>query len=534
VSIDRRTWLKHTGAAALGATLLRGMPGCGDDERAGTSEDATDGDGTTDGDGASATATSHDATAGDTPEVAAPDLVDPTDAPDASDAPADTAPIDIGPVPALAPLRRDGSHPYDYIDTIVILEMENRSFDHYFGSLRLVEGRQDVDGLTADMANLMANGTPLAVGPAGASWIVEPDPPHGRNAALAQWADGAMSGFLTEYEKRTGANAALELKRQVMGYHVRDELPALYGLADGFTLCDHWHAGMLGPTWPNRFYSHAATSEGLTFNLVPLATKTIYTHALAAGLSYGVYHRSPVHFALTMLDPAPSSYPSQDIEQFFFDAADGTLPNLTVIEPDYSLDDDHPPQDIRLGQILIRSVYEALRRSPQWDRTLFLVFYDENGGFFDHVPPPVPEGEARAEMRRMGFRVPGLVAGGLVRRGFVLGDTVEHSSVPGLIARVFGLDHVNERARLAGDFVKALDIDMVVDARRPAPITLPPIDIAATRLEAAFRDARWHQPELERYARERFGRAIDTPFVQRKKADRYLEHALRLGALRVT
>ncbi|MCC6625188.1 MAG: hypothetical protein IT385_28330 [Deltaproteobacteria bacterium] len=526
MAIDRRTWLKRTGAAALGATVLRGLPGCGDDELAATDDvavatDAAPGD-----------ATSDVATATDSGADSSPDALGEVGDDSADDtAASDTETPDASPEPALTPLRRDGSHPYDYIDHIVILQMENRSFDHYFGSLKLVEGRQDVDGLTADMHNLMQDGTPLPVAPAAGDWIVEPDPPHSRGACVAQWAEGACSGFVTEYEKRTSSP---ELKRQVMSYHTRDELPALYGLADGFTLCHRWHCGMLGPTWPNRFFSHAATSEGLTFNAIPLATKTIYTHALAAGLTYGVYHRSPVHFALTMLDPAPGSYPSQDIERFFVDAAAGELPNLTVIEPDYSLDDDHPPQDIRLGQILIRSVYEALRRSPHWDRTLFLVFYDEHGGFFDHVPPPVPAGETRADFERMGFRVPGVLAGGLVRRGFVLDEVVEHSSVPALIARVFGLEHVNERARLAGDFAAALDLDMIRDARRPAPIALPPIDIDARRLELAHDRARPNQPELEAYARERFGVEHDAPSVRRAKADRYLERARRLGAVRIT
>ncbi|MFO0748939.1 MAG: alkaline phosphatase family protein [Myxococcota bacterium] len=423
--------------------------------------------------------------------------------------------------------------PYDYIDTIIIVEMENRSFDHYFGSLTLAEGRSDVEGLRADMANLTKGGTRVPVFACGPHWVVDPDPPHGHAAALAQWADGDLSGFVSQYEGKNPVGASLEQLSQVMGYHLRAEVPALYGLADAYTLCDHWHCGLLGPTWPNRFYSHAATSDGLTANLAPLSSPTIYSRVMAAGLGYGVYHRSPIYFALTLLDPASGSYPSNDMDQFFVDAAAGTLLNVTVIEPDYGLDDDHPPHDVRLGQAFIQSIYQALRQSPQWDRCLMLVFYDEHGGFFDHVPPPVPAAELRSDFQRMGFRVPGLVIGPLARRGHVFHDVVEHSSVPGLIARVFQLDHVNERARLAGDFAGALDLELTLDAKRPPPPELPPLTLDAARIDRALRSSRFHQEELEAFGRS-LGLRPDSPDEQRRKTERYLAHAARIGAVRIS
>jgi len=502
MAIDRRTWLKRTGAAALGISLLKTQVGCDSDTPARADADATAPDDT------SATA--------------------------ATDAESDQHGDAVGPSPSLAPLRRDGSSPYDYIDTVVILEMENRSFDHYFGSLKLVEGRTDVDGLTADMANLSPAGLSIPVFPLGPHWVVDPDPGHGHTAELTQWGEGQMDGFVASYANDFGLEDDLAQVNQVMGYHVRAELPALYGLADHFTLCDRWHCGLLGPTWPNRFFSHAATSDGALSNSQSLTSPSIYTNILGAGLSYGIYHRSPIYFALTMNDPAPGTFPAVEIDQFFTDAADGKLPNVTVVEPDYGFDDDHPPHDIRKGQAFIQSVYEACRQSPQWDRMLLVVLYDENGGFFDHVPPPVPAGETRPDFQRMGFRVPALVAGGLARRGFVFSDTVEHSSLPAMIGRIFGVEPTNERMRLAPDLVGALDLELTLDSKRPRPPQLPPLDLESRRIEQAFRSARCRQTELADYARQRFGIVDYTPAERRRATERYLARAMKLGAVRIT
>ncbi len=520
---DRRTLLKRTlettGVATLGAALMGGG-GCGDQIVArGDGADATEGESETASETASETE-SESETASETESESE------TEPETASELP--------GPEPALRPLRGDGSHPFHYLDTIVIVQLENRSFDHYFGARKLVEGKADVDGLSADVANLALDGTRVPVFAAGPHWIVDPDPPHSAAASNAQFADGLNAGFVTQYEGRIAAAQRAALRGQVMGYMTRDELPQFYALADAFTLCDRWHCGLLGPTWPNRFFSHAASSGGATSNLLPLAEPTIYTKALAAGLSYGVYHQSPIYFALTMLDPVAGSYREKDVADFFPDAAAGTLPNLTVVEPDYGLNDDHPPHDGRLGQAFVASIYEALRQSPQWERSLMLVFYDEHGGFYDHVPPPPSVGETRVGQGfdRLGFRVPGLVISPLVRRGQVFHELLEHSSVPGLISRVFGLPFVNERSRLAGDFADAFDLDLTVHAKRPPPPVLPEVTIPSPMLEAALH-GRCRQEELVAYAAAR-GIREDGYDEKRRRTERWLEAAVKLGAVRVS
>ncbi|MCA9514900.1 MAG: hypothetical protein KC635_08160, partial [Myxococcales bacterium] len=326
--IPRRALLKQLGGAAAAAALLPRLAACDDEETIPASgADASDAAGASD-------------TAGLAPDTLGADT-----------AAADTGP---GPVPALQPLRRDGSHPYDYIDTIVILQMENRSFDHYYGALSLEEGRDDVDGLVAGLTNPDASGAPVGLRRVRDLFTISPDPSHGHVASLEQWADGANDGFVRNWQKKLAADLDDEAERQarldlVMGWYGRAELPAHYGLADAFTVCDRWFCSLLGPTWPNRFYSHAATSDGLFANLTPLESPTMFRLALDHGLTVGAYYSTLFHFAWTMKNPEPTDYYDQPLEQFFADAEAGTLPNVCIVEPDYAVDDDHPPHDTRLG-----------------------------------------------------------------------------------------------------------------------------------------------------------------------------------------
>jgi len=457
------------------------------------------------------------------PDAAAPDAAVPDAAvPDAADA----ASRD------LQPLRGDGSHPYHYIDTIVVVQMENRSFDHMLGALALEEGRTDVDGLRADMANPDSDGVSHPVWPLGARTAVEHDPGHGWGACHAQWNAGANDGFVRDFEGvvgRDGPEVSAAHRADVMGYYTRAQLPASYGLADAFTLCTRWHAALLGPTWPNRYYSHCASSGGMKANNGLCFEPNVYSTLAEAGLSYKCFYAS-LYFTLTL-----ASLPDKRAEKMdaFFAACEaGTLPNVSVVEPAFFQNDDHPPADVRNGQAFIATVYEALRRSPQWDRMLVLFFYDEHGGFFDHVPPPESRGDARAAegFDRLGFRIPGLVAGPLVRRGFAFDEVVEHSSVPRLIADVFGLAPVNERARQAGSFEGALDVSLAQGANRPPPPALPPVIVPEAALEAMlYADLR--QPELEAWFRK-MGMAHHASAPERRRLLRnYLLTARKLGAV---
>ena len=156
-------------------------------------------------------------------------------------------------IPPLRPEELD-------IDSVVVVMMENRSFDHYFGALRLVEGRP-VNGLDARFANPRPDGTPVPVFPMDLRCLH--DPPHSWNAGRAQVNGGLNDGFVREHTRiAMNEGFPLEAADQVMGYHDRADLPLFYALADEFVLCDQWHCSVLGPTWPNRFYMHCGSARG--------------------------------------------------------------------------------------------------------------------------------------------------------------------------------------------------------------------------------------------------------------------------------
>lgn len=505
--LSRRSWLKNVGATAGGVAVLPALAACEDGTGASTS-----------------------------PEPTEPDPTDPDPTPVDPD-PRDPDPVDPGPEPRTrkTPLRGDGSHPFHYIDTLVIVQMENRSFDHYYGALSLLEGRTDVDGLVDGMSNPDMNGDPVYIRHLTSEYVIDPDPPHGHSASVQQFNGGLNDGFVRAFIPRLGGN--LQLMDLVMGYHTRDQLSALYGLADAFTLCDQWHCSLLAPTWPNRFYSHAATSDGRWGNLDSLLpSPTPYKELVEKGLTFGVYPAGPVAFSWTLqeiIDLGLELSLDNSLDRFISDAAEGLLPNISIVEPSYFNNDDHPPADIRQGQVFIQTVYEALRQSPHWERSLMLVFYDENGGFFDHVPPPKVQGEALAAQGfdQLGFRVPGLVVSPFSKRE-VFHELIDHASVPALISNLFELEHVNERSRLAGDLGAALSIEALDD---PTPaIELPPIVIESEEMERSA-SLECGQPELVEFSLRHglVSQAALSYRARRKAQDRYVRRMLDLGTLRI-
>lgn len=366
------------------------------------------------------------------------------------------------------------------IDTFVVLCMENRSFDHFLGALSLHEGRA-VDGLAGRESNPDPDG-PRVHTYALAGYTTS-NPPHDWEAAHRQWNGGANDGFV----------AALggPDRREVMGHHVRAALPVTYALADGAAICDRWFSSVLGPTWPNRLYLHGATAHGRRANAPVTGFTSIFDLLDDAGLSSRVYFGdvpwcATAYFKLRGL---------ATMDRFFADAAAGELPRLAMLDPAFfgaDASDDHPHHDPRLGQALIGSVVAALGASPQWSRCLFVLVYDEHGGFFDHVPPP-PVLDEDPEFRRLGFRVPALVAGPHVRRGAAVSQVLDHVSVLRTLAVRFGLPALNARADAAADLSCCID-PAALASPRPAP-ALPPAPFDLQRLRAP-RPARLAHPEM--------------------------------------
>jgi phospholipase C len=329
------------------------------------------------------------------------------------------------------------------IDTVVVVMMENRSFDHYLGWLaddeRYIERGQSRYG-----ERFRVNGkvrqtyeAPDGTEYETTQWLEQPgesspyqgcfhtDPGHGWDQGRAQ-RDG---GFLAE----GSGNDTFAL-----GYYESTAVPFLSRLAREFTVFDRWHASVLAATYPNRAYLLAAQSEYQN-NTLPTATggyqtETIYDRLATAGATVADYASDLPPIALWggRLEPF-----HRQIDAYFADAEAGTLPNVAFVDPPFfgpNQADDHPHADIRGGQRFLRDVFTAFAQSKQWRSGLFVITYDEWGGFFDHVAPPVlPDDHASSDdlqnFGQAGFRVPTVVASPFARRGFVDHHTYDHTSV---------------------------------------------------------------------------------------------------------
>lgn len=359
------------------------------------------------------------------------------------------------------------------IDVVVVLIMENRSFDHVFGALTLEEGRTDVDGLLATTSNPHPDGYPVTAFHTGIDCIA--DPPHSWDGSHAQFNDGANDGFVREYEDREPG-----LGQEAMGYLNRADQPASYALADAYTLCDRWFCGLLGPTQPNRFYFHCGESGGAISNDV-VALKgggqpSIYKVMEAAGKTWAAYYANLP--GVLLLPDMPYDDPGvKPILQFFADAEAGTLPNLVFLEPAFGRADDHPPAHPLAGQIFIAQMYEALASSPQWERIAFFVTYDEHGGFHDHVPPPKAADErAVLGFDQRGFRVPGLVIGPWVKPGHVSHVTYDHTACLAFIEQLFQVGPLTEASAAADPMLDCFDVEAMQKGLALDPVALDPID----------------------------------------------------------
>jgi len=231
-----------------------------------------------------------------------------------------------------------------------------------------------------------------------------------------------------------------------LAYFVAEDLPIYAALARRFTIFDHWHASLLGPTFPNRQYFLSATSEGNKtdpkLHTVALGkpiyhAPTIIERLAQAGVPVGYYYTNIPLLALWGVDRTATHIRSLD--RFFEDAANGTLPHVAFVEPQFGgtdalRTDDHPRGDVGMGQRWIREVLRAFTASPHWERGALIVTYDEHGGFFDHVRPPhFPDARSSRvdvdDFGQGGFRVPALVVSPAARRGAVDHRRYDHTSI---------------------------------------------------------------------------------------------------------
>jgi phospholipase C len=305
------------------------------------------------------------------------------------------------------------------IKHLIVLMMENRSFDHYLGSLSL-EGRADIEGFTNPLPVLKdKDGNDVPAWPMDGVSAAIPDPPHGWEAAHEDWNGGRNDGFVVQYQV---ANPTAD-KRVPMGYYSRRTLPVLYSLADQFTVCDHWFGSVLSSTWPNRKYLHSGRrdADNDTQTLPPFPgfdTIPVYNvledwpnpDRPGQTLSWKCYFSDLPFLAFWYKFAAFHALSNfAHVAEFVADCQTDRLPTISIIDPPFSLADDHPAHDPQLGEKFIGLIVDALTHSESWAASALLILYDENGGFFDHVPPPTCFEGSASEDNPLGFRVPAIV-----------------------------------------------------------------------------------------------------------------------------
>ncbi len=368
------------------------------------------------------------------------------------------------------------------IEHIVVVMMENRSFDHFLGWVPGADGKQA--GLEfRDKQGEIHPTSHLAPDYQNCHFQ---DPDHSYGGGRKQFAEGANDGWL-----RAGTDDVFPI-----GYYKQDDL-ALYGtLVPSWTTFDRYFCAILGPTFPNRLYMHSAQTDRTSNTFSRAKLTTIWDRIAEAGLT-GTYYYSD----LPVISLFGSQYLaiSKSVDDFITDAAEGTLPNLSFIDPKFSGDgpsgmshDDHPLADIRNGQAFLSRIYDAVTSSPNWPNTVFIINYDEWGGFFDHVPPPMaPLNEIDAKTGndgRLGFRVPCIMASPLARRGFVGHQQYDHTSILKMIEWRWGLAPLSERDASANNIAHALDFTSPKDLSVPQ-IIVPqgPFGVSCFDREAVVR-----------------------------------------------
>lgn len=385
----------------------------------------------------------------------------------------------------------------DPIEHIVVLVLENRSFDHTLGYLALPEHRLpdrgelpvDVNGLDLGALSNHHDGRDYKPEPLDETVFHDKDldPPHSAGSTAAQIADGTMGGFVSAFakalaEKQSDAANDPEVLKAVMGYLTPPQVPVYDHLARSFCICDRWHCSIPGPTMPNRFYAVAGTTHGVLGNIDVIVGefgkfKSFFRYLDRDAWRWyssdpGILRAIDEQFSFDN-DLDRFAYFDQSTEvqnrNFLSDVlAGGGLPSVAWIDPNFAMtkmipdipfffdgpgsNDDHPPAPVMAGQKLVNKIYTALGRSPYWDSSLFVVMYDEHGGFFDHVPPPA----------KLGPRTPALLISPHVKRG-VCKAFFDHASVIKTILLRFGspgsLEQMPESVRVAEDLSVALRED---------------------------------------------------------------------------
>jgi phospholipase C len=433
-------------------------------------------------------------------------------------------PADPGSLPY--PDRPAGTDCLPEIRHIVIVMMENHSFDNYLGVL----GRGD--GLPTDDAGNVAASNPASGGrfvPATHFSTTRQHvgvPTQSWEASHLQWGGGTNAGFATAVE-RCAPSADPTI---AMGYWTAQDLPFYSALADVFPVADRWFASCLGPTIPNRRFLISGTANGLTsdtlshcFDYPP--NGTIFDLLSRHGIAWRNYHSvsrfRPLLKRLTgrhgirsgryaawgfqnladrlggggeraksYLQFTADAYPLgllrylahlRSVDDFVADAARGALPAVSIVDPDFRADSEENPQDVRLGESFAGRVINAAMHGADWIGTFLVWCYDEHGGYYDHVPPPEaptpddrgPDAPGPFGFDRYGFRVPAVIVSPFAKQDYVSHVVRDHTSLLKLIERKWNLPPLTMRDAAADDLLDAVDFTAPPAFVKPPPLAPP-------------------------------------------------------------
>jgi phospholipase C len=399
--------------------------------------------------------------------------------------------------------------------------LENRSFDHLLGFSQIKgtdpSGKPtQIDGLTGKESNVSPRGDTVAAS-TPADFMLEHGPGHEFRDVKEQLC-GRGGTYSSPPPPPGGIDPNINNSGYISNYSIYDrrdpevimkcfspsQLPIITTLAKEFAVCDRWFSSMPGPTWPNRYFVHAASSGGLDdspsfsrelksvlYEGFKFENGTIYDRLDNARRDWMIYSDDEFPQALSMAGMRQNfAGHFGPFKQFSRDLSDPTFSKSYIfIEPDYHAftgkfrggNSQHPDDDVTSGERLLKAVYESIRASPHWEKSVLIITYDEHGGFYDHVVPPttVHPGDSITEprnnhnnfdFRQLGVRVPTVVVSPLVAKGTIDHSIYEHSSVLSTVENLFKLESLTERDKTAQNFTRLFKLSV---PRTDAPMTLP-------------------------------------------------------------
>jgi len=388
----------------------------------------------------------------------------------------------------------------DEIRHVIVLMLENHSFDQMLGSLAAVH--DTLDGV--DPENPKGNpdfpdAARLILQAESRLTSIPLDPAHEFVNVNHQLANDC-TGFVRDYAQ-AHPNCTADEKAQIMGYYPLDFLPVLHLLARSFLVCDRWFSSMPGPTWPNRFFVHSGTCKGHVKMPVGIFDPnwhfydqpTVYDRLSEKGISWKIYHDGEAQ-TLVMVDQLSHVTHYHDMDSFFEDTqkSEDTFPQYVFIEPCYSgkgQNDQHPPTDVMRGELLIAKVYNALRvNEGLWRGTLFVLLHDEHGGFYDHVVPPATiapdDYTSEFDFKSLGVRVPAILISPWVDSG-VSHTLFDHTSLLKYLTDKWALGPLGRRTAQANSFGAELTKRQKPRDDAPTPFSNPllsPVELPNKRV----------------------------------------------------